>query len=378
MERVDIVVIGAGVVGLSIAAELANGKRSIYVIERHHSFGQETSSRNSEVIHAGIYYPKNSLKARTCVEGNRLLYEICSQNKIPHKRTGKLIVATNEAEIEDLKDLLNRGLANGVESLEIIDKQEIKKLEPHIIARAALKSASSGIIDSHNLMKYFIGKMKENDAEVVYNSEVYDLEKRSNGYRVAVREKDGEDFSFITRILINSAGLESDMIAEKIGIDIKYQGYELKYCKGQYFRIANIKTVNLINHLIYPVPKSKSGGLGIHATLDLAGSIRLGPDDKYIKRDEVNYDVNMDDRDDFVNDAKTFLPFLEKDNLIPDTSGIRPKLQCEGGDFRDFVIKDESNLGFPGFVNLIGIESPGLTAAPSIAKYVASLLKDKL
>jgi len=378
MEQVDIVVIGAGVIGLSIAAKLSDKKRSVYVIERHHSFGQETSSRNSEVIHAGIYYPKGSLKARTCVEGNKLLYEICSKNNIPHKRTGKLIVAVSDRETEYLNDLFKKGRDNGVEDLEIIENSEIKKLEPNIKAKAALKSPSTGIIDSHSLMEYFIDIMKENSAEVVYNSNVEDIRKTSAGYQVLIKDADTEEFSFNTRILINSAGLESDTIAQKIGIDIKKQAYDLKYCKGQYFRMGNSNKAKLVNRLIYPVPKTKSAGLGVHATVDLAGGLRLGPDDEYIKRNEINYDVDIKDKNSFLNSTKTFLPFLESDDLIPDTAGIRPKLQGEKEDFRDFVIKEESNLGFPGFVNLIGIESPGLTAAPSIAKYVEGLLKDIL
>ncbi|MFH1655976.1 MAG: NAD(P)/FAD-dependent oxidoreductase [Candidatus Omnitrophota bacterium] len=378
MEQVDIVVIGAGVIGLSIAARLADKKLSVYVIERHSSFGQETSSRNSEVIHAGIYYPKDSLKARTCVEGNRLLYEICSKNNIPYKRTGKLIVATCDEEVADLEDLLKNGQSNGAEALEIIDRNEIKKIEPNIKAKLAIKSSSSGIIDSHSLMQYFIDKMKKNNAGVVYNSDVEGMNKVDGGYKVSIRDTDGKNFSFNARILINSAGLESDSIAEKIGIDIKKQKYDLKYCKGQYFRLGNSSKAKLINRLIYPVPKPKSAGLGVHATLDLGGGLRLGPDDKYIKRDQINYDVDMNDKDNFLDSAKSFLPFLESDDLVPDTAGIRPKLQAKDEEFRDFVIKEESDLGFPGFVNLIGIESPGLTAAPSIAEYVENLIRDIL
>ncbi|MBM3252086.1 MAG: NAD(P)/FAD-dependent oxidoreductase, partial [Candidatus Omnitrophica bacterium] len=328
MEQVDVIVIGAGVIGLSIAERLSDKKRSVYVIERHPSFGQETSSRNSEVIHAGIYYPKDSLKARSCVEGNRLLYEICSKNKIPCKRTGKLIVATCDEEIADLEGLLKNGQDNAVESLRIIGKNEIKKLEPNIKAKAAIGSPSTGIIDSHSLMQYFIDKMKQNNAEVVYNSSVEDVKKADAGYQVLIKDASAEKFCFNTRILINCAGLESDTIAQKVGIDIKRQAYDLKYCKGQYFRLGNNKA-KLVNRLIYPVPKPKSAGLGVHATVDLAGGLRLGPDDKYIKRNQINYDVDIREKNNFLNSAKAFLPFLESDDLIPDTAGIRPKLQGE-------------------------------------------------
>ena len=232
MEQVDVVVIGAGVIGLSIAAKLADKKRSVYVIERHATFGQETSSRNSEVIHAGIYYPRDSLKACSCVEGNRMLYDICSKNNIPHRRTGKLIVATCDEEAADLEDLLKNGRNNGVETLELIDEADIKKIEPNIKAKAAINSSSTGIVDSHRLMKYFVDKMKDDNAQVVYNSNVEDIKKVDGVYKVSIKDAEAEEFSFNTRILINSAGLESDIIAEKIGIDIKKHKYDLKYCKG--------------------------------------------------------------------------------------------------------------------------------------------------
>lgn len=378
MEQVDIVVIGAGVIGLSVASELASGRRSLYVIERHSSFGQETSSRNSEVIHAGIYYPKESLKTRTCVEGNRLLYEVCSKNKIPHRKTEKLVVATLDSEIAGLKDLFKKGTENGVSGLRLIDKKEINNIEPKVKAVAALVSPSTGIIDSHRLMQFLVNKMKDNNAEVIYNSDVKTIEKAGNDYKITIKEASGQEFSFGARIVINSAGLESDTIAGKVGIDIESKGYRLKYCKGQYFRVANSAKAKMINRLIYPVPKPKSGGLGIHATPDLSGGLRLGPDDKYISRNQINYDVDINQRENFLNSAKTFLPFLEKDDLIPDIAGIRSKLQGQGEDFRDFVIKEENDLGLPGFVNLIGIESPGLTACLSIAKYVKSILAHQL
>ena len=376
MEKIDITVIGAGVVGLAVASQLAKKGRSIYIIERHSSFGQETSSRHSEVIHTGIYYTPGSLKAKTCVEGSRLLYEICTKNKIPHKRCGKLIVANSKDEENVLEELFENAKNNGVEGLEILSKDKIKKMEPEINAEIALYSESTGIIDSHSLMEYFVQKMKENDADVVYNSEVVILEKSNSGYKLTIQEKQGERFSVEAGVVINSAGLQSDTIASKLGIDIKKQGYDLKYCKGQYFRVTP-KKARQLTHLIYPAPRPKASGLGIHATLDLARGLRLGPDDKYIDRDKVNYDVDINDKDKFFTSVKTFLPFLQKDDLIADTAGIRPKLQGEGQTEKDFVIKEETDLGFPGFINLIGIESPGLTAAISIARYVEGLVKKR-
>jgi len=377
MERIDVAIIGAGAVGLAAGAQLAKKGRLVYVIERHNSFGQETSSRNSEVIHAGIYYTPGSLKAKTCVEGKRLLYAICEKNKIPYNRCGKLIVANSKDEENILGKLLENAKDNGVEGLEILSEEKIKKIEPQINAQACLYSESTGIIDSHSLMEYFIQKMKDNDADVVYNSDVLGVAKSYSEYKLIIQEKQGERFTIQAGIVINSAGLESDTIASQLGIDIEACGYNLKYCKGQYFRVSPQKA-KLLSHLVYPVPRPKSAGLGIHATLDLAGGLRLGPDDKYIDRDKLNYDVDINDKDKFYSCAKSFLPFLQKDDLIPDTAGIRPKLQEEDEPERDFLIKEEADLGFSGFVNLIGIESPGLTSAISIARYVESLIRNRL
>ncbi len=375
MERVDIVIIGAGVVGLSIAARLSQPEHTVYVLERHDSFSQEASSRNSEVIHSGLYYPRGSLKAKTCIEGNRMLYEICSRNGIAYQRTEKLIVATEEKEEEILIDLLRRGENNGVSGLRILSQAEIKKLEPNIRAIAALHSPSTGIINSHNLMRYFIQCLKERGGDIAYNSNVSALRKIPQGYEVTIKDNRGEEFKFQTRLVINCAGLESDHIAQMVGIDIEKEDYNLQYCKGQYFRVGNTKKCDLINRLIYPTPRMKGGILGIHATLDLGHGLRIGPDSHYIKRDELDYNVDISERRNFLHSVKKFLPFLEEKDLVPDTAGIRANLQGENEEFRDFIIKEESESGFPGFVNLIGIDSPGLTSAPAIAAYVESLVK---
>ncbi|MDP2923612.1 MAG: NAD(P)/FAD-dependent oxidoreductase, partial [Candidatus Omnitrophota bacterium] len=376
--KVDVVIVGAGVVGLAIGAKLSKSNRSLYVIERHDSFGQETSSRNSEVIHAGIYYPEGSLKAQLCVKGNRMLYEICAKNGVSHKRIEKLIVATDEKEQVDLANLLEKGVNNGVKGLKILSKQEFKKLEPNVQARVAIYSPNTGIIDTHNLMKYFEQLIKNNGGEVVYGCCVVGLEKIAEGYEVSVKDATGDAFKFYAQVVINSAGLESDSIAKMAGIDIEKQNYCLKYCKGQYFRVINSKKCVLTDRLIYPVPHEKASGLGVHVTKDLAGGMRLGPDVHYIDRDKVNFDVDLSQRKVFFKSAIKLLPFLAEEDLVPDTAGIRPKLQGENDDFRDFVIREESALGFSGFIDLIGIESPGFTAAPAIAEYVAEIIKPLL
>lgn len=376
MEKVDVLIIGAGVVGLAVAKELAKKKKAIVVVERNKSFGQETSSRNSEVIHGGMYYPAGSLKAKLCIEGGYYLYELCQKYNIPYKKIGKLIVATEKEEIPSLDKLLTQGRTNGASELRIINQKELSELEPRIRGISALYSPETGIIDSHRLMQYLLDDTKSNGAMVVFNSELVAIEKLSDGYKVSVKN-DSDIVTLKTQILINCAGLDSDNIAEMAGIDIDKFKYKLHYCKGQYFRV-NGKNSSLINKLVYPVPQPKSGGLGIHATLDLAGSLRLGPDDNYLDGRHKDYSVDNSKRTAFYLSVKKFMPFIKENELSPDTSGIRPKLQGPDSDFRDFIIQDESAKGFPAFINLIGIESPGLTASVAIAKMVKNMAQQYL
>ena len=366
MEKIDIAIIGAGVVGLSIAHELSKSHSNIYIIEKHHSFGQETSSRNSEVIHSGIYYPKDSFKTKTCIEGRRLLYEFCSENNIPHKKIGKLIVAINSQEIKELDELFKHGLNNGLEDLKLLSKDELRKLEPNVNAEAAIYSPSTGVVDTHAFMKKLSDKFEGCSGSVAYGCELIGIEKTKQGFALAVKDNEGE-FKFLSRVLINSAGLSSDKISAMAGLD--NPEYKLKYCKGDYFRVSSSKS-KLIERLVYPVPKNDRAGLGIHATVDMAGQLRLGPDDEYVN--DINYDVDPRRARAFYESIRQFLPFIELQDISPDMAGMRPKLQGEG--FRDFVIKDESGNNLPGFINLIGIESPGLTAALSIARIVAGLI----
>ncbi|MEW5766376.1 MAG: NAD(P)/FAD-dependent oxidoreductase [bacterium] len=373
MEKVDITIIGAGVVGLAIAAEVANEAREVLVIERHESFGQETSSRNSEVIHAGIYYPKGSLKAKLCVEGKQLLYQICHRQGIPCQQIGKLIVALNEEEIKGLEALLAKGEQNGVNDLRIISADEVKRMEPHIKAKAALYSPSTGIIDTHRLMKYFEFTAKDKGATLAYECEVQSVERWAPGYKVGLQDVDGQVFSFLSRVVINSAGLQADKIAALAGIDIDTAGYRIHYCKGEYFKVRGGKH-KLVHHLIYPSPTAIS--LGIHTVLDLQGMMKLGPNAFYV--DEIDYQVEEAHKKDFLTSVKPILPFVEEEDLTPDMAGIRPKLQAPGKPVRDFIIKHEESLGLGGLINLIGIESPGLTAAPAIAGYVREMVEGYL
>ncbi len=372
MEKTDILIIGAGVIGLAVAKELSFNRKDIVIVEKNKSFGQETSSRNSEVIHGGMYYPSGTLKAELCINGRHLLYQLCNEKKIPHKKIGKLIIATDKDELSALEAILAQGKSNAVNGLRLITEAQIKKLEPKVSGIAALYSPETGIIDSHALMDYLLTAAKDNGVTVSYNAEVIAIKKNNDGYRITIKNN-SEIVEIKALLVINCAGLDADIIAGMVGIDILKEKYNLHYCKGQYFRVSLEKS-KLINRLVYPVPLPKSGGLGIHATPDLAGSLRLGPDDNYLDNKIKDYSVDEKKKNDFFSSIVKFLPFLEEDDLSPDLSGIRPKLQPRGGEFRDFIIREETDKGLSGFINLVGIESPGLTASPAIARVVKDMV----
>lgn len=363
----NITVIGAGVVGLAIASELSRDFDSIFVLEKNRKFGQETSSRNSEVVHSGIYYPQGSLKAKLCIQGKDLLYKYCNDNEIPHKKCGKMIISNSSDDVKVLSDILSNATNNGVTDGRIIEREEIEALEPHIKAVRGLYFPTSGIIDSHSLMKQLETDSINSGCEIVYGSQVTGICKLDQGYKIYVSEGNGTRFTFSTRYLINSAGLDAEKIALMVGI--RKDEYKVYYWKGEYFSIINGKH-KLISRLIYPVPEENTIGLGIHTTVDMSGRAKLGPNTVFINNNIIDYTIEQDHRTDFYLSASKFLPFLELNDLVPDMVGIRPKLQKPGDPVRDFVIREESPSGFPGFINLLGIESPGLTACLSIAKYV--------
>lgn len=373
MFEADIVIIGAGVVGLAVASELSGIGKEIVVLEKNDSFGRETSSRNSEVIHGGIYYKPGSLKAAMCVRGRELLYEFCVKNNVPHKKTGKLIVATDEEEVGSIESLFSNARKNGVPGLRIMDREEITAMEPEVRGIKALYSPETGIVDSHSLMQRLIDRAKANGVSVVFDSEVTAIEKTKDIYNVTVKGAD-EKAVLSARVVINCAGLDSDMIAGMAGIDIKERKYELRYCKGQYFRI-NQKRAGRVKMLVYPVPNPIAGGLGIHATPDLAGGLRLGPDHEQLKNRIKDYSVDESRKKDFCASVRRFLPFIEEGDVFTDTAGIRPELCDDGSGFRDFIIREEEQIGLPGLIDLVGIESPGLTASLAIAKHVRSLVR---
>lgn len=370
----DFTIIGAGVIGLAISEKLSENHKNVFVIEKHPAFGQETSSRNSEVIHAGIYYPEKSLKAKLCVEGKELLYNYCKKYDIPYNNCGKLIVATTPEEIEIIKGIRETARKNGVD-LPVLGKDQIAEMEPEIFALKALFSPTTGIIDTHALMKRFETNILNNEGQIVYGSEVTGLRKIDGGFEVKLADADKLNYSFTSSVVINSAGLTSDKISEMAGI--KDENLKIRFCKGEYFRINPPKN-RLVKRLIYPVPHKKMEGIGIHVTIDMAGGVRLGPDVKYLDTNIYDYKVTPSKQEAFWKSAQKFLPFLDIDDIAPDMAGIRPKIQKQGEPIRDFYIMEESQRGYTGLINLIGMESPGLTSCISIANYVNNLIDNKI
>jgi D-amino-acid oxidase len=368
----DVVVIGAGVVGLACAAGLARAGRSVLVIERHDGIAREVTSRNSEVVHAGIYYPPDTLKATLCTRGRDLLYAWCAERGVAHRKLGKIIVAGSPQEIPVLEDLASRAEANGVPGMRMLDRAAVRVLEPHVRAHAALHSPETGIVDAHGFSLSLLAEAESRDAMLLLRHEVRGIEWTGGGYCIEVLgagAEAGEAETLECGVLVNAAGLASDRIAELAGLDVDGCGYRLHPCKGDYFSLDPGCGVSLA-HLVYPVPVQ--AGLGIHATLDLGGRVRFGPDTAYV--DELDYSVAPEKAAVFGDAIRRYLPAVEDAWLQPDYAGVRPKLAGPGEPFRDFVVSEESERGLPGLVNCIGIESPGLTAALAIGERVSGLL----
>lgn len=370
----NIIIIGAGVVGLAIARELSAHYSDVYLIEKNKTFGQETSSRNSEVIHSGIYYPKGSLKAILCVEGKKLLYGYCENNSVCYKKIGKLVIATNNSEDQELISILQKAKDNGVDDAKLLNSEEIKQLEPNVFASSAIFFPSTGIIDSYGLMKQLETDAVTNNTNIVYGAEVIAIRKINNGYEITINDDTGAS-SFTSHVVINAAGLFSDKISEMAGIID--ETYELHYWKGEYFSVGNGKN-KYLRHLVYPIPHQNNTGLGIHATLDINNRLKLGPNAIYLPDKTIDYKVDENNLKSFYVAVKKYLPFIEMEDLEADQAGIRPKLQKPNDAVRDFVINNEEKRGYLNFINLIGIESPGLTSCLAIAKHVKMLIKSKI
>lgn len=358
MDRVDAVVIGAGVVGLAVARELAMAGREVVILDAEDAIGTHTSSRNSEVIHAGIYYPKGSLKARACVEGKQLLYEYCASHGVPHRRCGKLIVATTEQQLGELTAMREKAHANGVPDVDWIAKDEVARMEPELFCMGALHSPSTGIIDSHSLMLAYLGDAQDHGAMLALKTPLLGAEIIAGGIVLHT-----SDLTLKTSILVNSAGLRAPSVARTIeGFDRKFIPGEF-YAKGNYYSLSG---KNPFKRLIYPVPEP--GGLGVHVTLDLAGQARFGPDVEWI--DRIDYDVDPRRAERFYAAIRRYWPGLPDGALAPGYAGIRPKTAGPKDPPPDFEIQGPREHGVRGLVQLFGIESPGLTASLALARTV--------
>lgn len=372
MDYIDGCVIGAGVIGLAIGRALVARGQEVVVLDRERQYGEGISSRNSEVIHAGIYYPANSLKALTCVRGKDMLYEYCRKRGVGHRRCGKLIVATESAEEAVLQDIKTKACANGVDDLEFWSADRVKAAEPEVKATMALFSPSTGIVSSHELMNAYLGDLESGGGSFVGNTRVKKVVAEKPGF-IVICDVDGEEYRFATRILINSAGLGAQALAGSIeGLDDKWIP-PLYLCKGNYFIMSGRSP---FQRLIYPVPEKSGAGLGVHATIDLGDQVKFGPDVEYVG--EENYGVSEDRLDQYYAAVRKYYPGLKDGNLTPGYAGIRPKLQGPGQPPADFMVQGPADHGLPGLVQLFGIESPGLTSSLAIADDVIGLFKDAL
>lgn len=375
MEKVDFIIVGAGVIGLAIAEALSRQypDKSVILFEKHSKFGQETSSRNSEVIHAGMYYPTGSLKAKLCVSGNQMLYHFCEKNKVPYQRIGKIIITRNTEEEKAVHQIYEQGIKNGVHGLRYLSQKEVNEMEPNICATGALYSETTGIIDTHMLMTRLEQKSIKNEVMIAYKHQVEDVKKTKNGYGVYFIDPKGKEDVLEADCLFNCAGLYSDFIPQQLGIDIDKEKYRIYPVKGEYFSISAGKS-KMVSHLIYPPPLKNLQGLGTHITKSLDGMAKLGPSAFYVDNKD-DYDVDPSHLEEFYQAAHNYLPFIERNDLQIDMSGIRPKNQAPHDPWADFVICNEEKHGLSNLIDLVGIESPGITASLAIAEYAVSLIQ---
>lgn len=370
METIDCVVVGAGVVGLACAKALAQAGSDVVVLEAALAIGTETSSRNSEVIHAGLYYPPGSLKAQSCLQGRRRLYAYCAERGIAHRRCGKLIVACDDGEVTRLEALLANGLANGVEGLDRLGRDEVADLEPALTCRAALLSRETGILDSHAYMLALQGDLEEAGGMIAFGTRLVGGEITADGIALRAQHSANAETHLLARSVVTSAGLHADrLLASLDGFPADHLP-RLSYAKGSYFTYSGRSP---FRHLVYPVPEA--AGLGVHITLELGGQLRFGPDVEWT--DTLDYAVDPKRADGFYAAVRRYWPGLPDGSIHPGYAGIRPKLASRGEPARDFLIQGPETHGVPGLVNLVGIESPGLTASLDLADRVARVLADR-
>jgi len=379
----DVTVIGGGIVGCAVASELAGRGLSTVLLEQESGLARATTSRNSEVCHGGMYYSPGSLKARFCVAGRRLLKDFCLSAGVGYRECGKLIVALDENEIPELERLHGLGVVNGVEDLRLIDQRELARMEPQIKAVAGLFSPRTGILDAEGAARAYAHSAGERGAQVMTSAAVTRLDKVVGGWRVQVNpvgDSRTEGWTHTSRIVVNAAGLWADRVAALAGVDVSGRGWNQHLTKGNYFAVA-AEHAGRVSRLIYPVPPANGLSLGVHVCLDLGGQMKLGPDVQLCETDPrgrpdepLDYNVDAARGDVFFADAVRFLPWLTRGDLVPAMCGLRPKLSLTG--MSDFVVQREDSADLSGLINLVGIESPGLTCSPAIAGEVGRLVAE--
>ena len=368
MEHVECVVVGAGVVGLAAARALALSGREVWVLEGAGGIGTGTSSRNSEVVHAGIYYPAGSLKARFCVEGKHMLYEYCTGRGIPHSRLGKLIVAAEPAEVPVLQTIRAKAAANGVDDLQLLSGEDAQRLEPALHAAGALLSPSTGIVDSHALMLAYQGDIENAGGAVVFHAPVLGGAAQPGGF--TLRIGGDEPMELACEVMVNAVGLHAPDVARRIQGIPPDSIPQAHLCKGSYYSLQGRAP---FHRLIYPVPEA--AGLGVHLTLDLGGQARFGPDVQWVETED--YDVDIRRADGFYAAIRRYWPALPDGALAPGYAGIRPKISGPREPAADFLVSGPAQHGIGGLVNLFGIESPGLTASMALGGHVTALVNQR-
>ena len=367
----DVAVIGAGVVGLAVAEALQRAGRSVVCIEAGPRVGAETTSRNSEVVHAGLFYPPGSLKTELCIRGNALLRDWCAREGVAFRGLGKWLVASTDKEVEALESVYAHCRSVGVPGLRWLSDKEARSREPLLAIRAALESTSSAIVSAHELCASLRDALEKHGGLVALRHRLVGASPYGPGYRLEIRLPEGKTWRLDVGAVVNAAGLEADTVAAMAGIDVDGVGYRQYFCKGNLFSVPGAR--GRFSRLIYPIPPAGRGHLGAHVIPDMEGAIRLGPDAQWLAGRSFDYDVNPARAQGVWEEARRYWPSLRLRDMEPAYAGIRPKLRPDGR-FADFLIREESDRGLPGWVNLLGMESPGLTAAPAIGERLTQYL----